>query len=69
MVVTTCAQSRQQREEEAVIAEKEAKSDVLPSPVEFSEEDSEQRMTNPGSDFDDDIFVLGKKKVRLTRGD
>ena len=31
--------------------------------------DSEQWMTNPGSTFDNDIFVLGKKKVKLTRGD
>ena len=69
MVVTTRARARQQREEEAGIAKKETKSDVLPSPVELSEEDSEQWMTNPGSTFDNDIFVLGKEKVKLTRGD
>ena len=69
MVVTTLARTRQQREEEAGVAKKEAKPDVLPSPVELSEEDSEQWMTNPGSTFDNDIFVLGKKKVKLTRGD
>ena len=69
MVVMTRARARQQREEEAGVAKKEVKSDVLPSPVELSEEDSEQWMTNPGSTFDNDIFVLGKKKVKLTRGD
>ena len=46
-----------------------ANSGAVPSPVELSEEDSEQWMTNPGSTFDDDIFVLGKKKVKLTRGE
>ena len=69
MVVMTRARAQQQREMESVLAEKEEESGVLPSPVESIGEDSEQEVINRGSIFDDDIFVLGKEKPRLTRGD
>ena len=69
MVVMTRARARQQREEESVIAEKEAESGVLPSSVESTGEDSEEEMMNLSNSFDNDIFVPGKEKVKLTRGD
>ena len=69
MVVMTRARARQQREEESVIAEKEAESGVLPSSVESTGEDSEEEIIKLGNSFDNDIFVPGKEKVKLTRGD
>ena len=69
MVVMTHARAHQQREEESVIPEKEAESGVLPSSVERIVEDSEDKMMNLGNSFDNDIFVPGKEKVKLTRGD
>ena len=58
------------------ISIEEAVSETLPVDVlletdvpELTGEDSEEEMINLGNSFDNDIFVLGKEKVKLTRGD